>query len=67
MNLPLYLFISIAKIFDRVQAKSKVVYTGIFHSSLIKLLVVEELRKKNIFWESFNTSSHLHINVAPTP
>jgi hypothetical protein len=34
--------------FDRVQAKSKVVDTNIFHSGLIRMLVMEELKKRNI-------------------
>jgi hypothetical protein len=57
MNLPFYLFRSIGKMSDRVQAKSKQVDTSVFHSSLIKMLVIEELRKTNNDWETFLTSS----------
>jgi hypothetical protein len=57
MNLPFYLFRSIGNISDKVQANSKKVYTSVFHSSLIKMLVMEELRKKKIEWETFFTSS----------
>lgn len=45
MNLPFYLFKSIGKMYDRVQAKSKAVDTSVFHSGLINMLVMEELRK----------------------
>jgi hypothetical protein len=58
VNLPFYLFKSIGKISDRVQAKSKAVDTSVFHSRLIKMLVMEESRNKNIDWEAFITSSH---------
>jgi hypothetical protein len=46
---------------DRVQAKSKAVETSVFHSGLIKMIVMEELRKKNIDWEEFITSSHFQF------
>jgi hypothetical protein len=51
MNLPFYLFRSTGKMVDRVQDKSKVVDTSVFHSGLIKMLVMEELKNKNIDWE----------------
>jgi hypothetical protein len=40
MNLPFYLFRSIGKMADIVQAKSNVVDTNVFHSGLIKMLVM---------------------------
>jgi hypothetical protein len=67
MNLPFYLFRSIGKMSDRVQAKSKAVDTSVFHSGLIKMLVMDELRKRNMEWEEFITSSHFQLNIAPTP
>jgi hypothetical protein len=48
MNLPFYLFRSIGKMADRVRAKSKDVETSVFHSGLIRMLVMEELKKINI-------------------
>ena len=67
MNLPFYLFRSIGKMSDKVQAKSKQVDTSVIHSGLIKLLVMEELRKTNIDWETFLTSSHFQLDISPTP
>jgi len=67
MHHPFYLFRSIGKMVDRVQDKSKQVDTSVFHSGLIKMLVIEELRKKNTDWETFLTSSQFQLNVAPTP
>jgi hypothetical protein len=67
MNLPFYLFRSIGKMVDRVQAKSKKVDTSVFHSSIIKMLVMEELRKTSTDWETFLIASHFQLNVAPTP
>jgi hypothetical protein len=47
MNLPFYLFRNIGKMSDRVQAKPKQVDISFFHSGLIKMLVLEELKKTN--------------------
>jgi hypothetical protein len=58
MNLPFYLFRSVGKMSDRVQSKSKEVDKSVFHSNLIKMLVMEDLRKKKIDWEAFIISSH---------
>jgi hypothetical protein len=52
---------------NRVQAKSKQEHTSVFHSGLIKMLVMEELRNKNTNWETFLTSSHFQLDVSPTP
>jgi hypothetical protein len=41
MNIPFYLFRSMGKMVDRVQAKSKAVDTSVFHSRLIMMLVME--------------------------
>jgi len=57
MNLPFYLFRSIGKMDDKVQAKSKKVDMSVFHSILINMLVMEELRNTNTNWETFLTSS----------
>jgi hypothetical protein len=55
MNLPFYFFRSIVKISDIVQSKSKQVDTNLFHSGLIKMLLMEELKKTNIDCETFMT------------
>jgi hypothetical protein len=67
MNIPFYLLRSIGKMSDRVQSKSKAVDTSIFHSGLIRMLVSEELRKRNISWEHFIASSHMKLDIAATP
>jgi hypothetical protein len=67
MNLPFYLFRSIGKMSDRVQAKSKQVDTSVFHSGLIKMLVLEELKKTNTDWEVFLAASGFQPDVAHTP
>ena len=67
MELPFYLFRSIGKMVDMVQAKSKVVDTSVFYAWMIKNLVMEDLKKKNIDWEKFISSAHLQLNVSPTP
>jgi hypothetical protein len=67
MNLPFYLFRSIGNMSDRVQYKSKKVDTSVFHFVLIKMLVLEELKKTNIDWDVFLAASGFHPNVAHTP
>jgi hypothetical protein len=67
MNLPFCLFRSIGKISNKVQAKSKQLDTSVFHSGLIKMLVMEEIKKTNIDWESFLTTSHFQLDISPTP
>jgi len=67
MNTPFYMFRSKGKMFDSVQAKSKVVDTIVFHSGLIKMLVMEELKKRNLTWEQFIVSTNLQLYVASTP
>jgi hypothetical protein len=56
INLPFYLFRRIGKMANIVQAKSKQVDTSVFNSGIIKMFVMEELRKTNIDWETFLTS-----------
>ena len=67
MNVPYYLLRSIGKMSDRVQAKSKDVDSSLFHFGLIKMLVYEELGKKEISWENFVVTSHFKLDPTPTP
>jgi hypothetical protein len=67
MNIPYYLLRSIGKMSDRIQSKSKAVDTSIFHSGLIRMLVSEELGKKDISWEHFVIASHFKFDIAATP
>jgi hypothetical protein len=67
MNIPYYLLISIGKMSDRVQAKSKDVDSSLSHSGLIRIPVFEELGKKEISWEHFVVTSHFKLDLEPTP
>jgi hypothetical protein len=67
MNIPFYLLRSIGKMSDMVQSKSKGVDTNIFHSGLIRVLVFEELNKKDISWEHFIIASHMNLDLVATP
>jgi hypothetical protein len=67
MNIPYYLLRSIGNISDRIQSKYKDVDTSIFHSGLIRMLVSEELGKKNISWEHFVIDSQFKLNITTTP
>jgi hypothetical protein len=48
MNIFFYLFRSMGKMVDRVHANSKARETSVFHSGLIRMLVMEELKKRNL-------------------
>jgi hypothetical protein len=48
--------------YDRVQDTSKDVDTSVFHSGLIRMLVLEELRKMNYPWEQFIVSAVRVLN-----
>jgi hypothetical protein len=67
MNVPYYLLRSIGKMSNMIQAKSKDVDSSLFHSGLIRMLVSEELVKKEILWEHFVVNSHFKLDLAPTP
>jgi hypothetical protein len=67
MNIPYYLLKSIGKMEDKVQSKSKDVDSIFFHVGLIRMLVSEELGKKEISWENFLVSSHFKLDTTPTP
>jgi hypothetical protein len=67
MNIPYYFLRSIGKMSDMIQSKSKDVDTSIFHSGLIRMLVSEELGKKDISWEHFVIASHFKLDIEATP
>ena len=66
IKIPFILFKSIGKMSDKVQAKPTASSPTLFHSSLIKLLVLEELSKIGKTWESFLTSNHYEV-TSPSP
>jgi hypothetical protein len=65
MNLPFYLVRSIGM--TRSKPIPRPWSTSFFHSGLIRMLVMEDLKKRKIAWEKFIYSPHLQLNVAPTP
>jgi hypothetical protein len=67
MNITYYLLRSMGKMSDMIQAKFKDVDSILFHSGLIRMLVFEELGKKEILWEHFVVTSHFKLDLAPTP
>ena len=66
MDIPLYLFRSLGKFSNKVQGRPEGSETSIFHHGLIKLLVVEELKKLNKYWTNFLFMSGYEVD-APTP
>ena len=53
LELPLYLYKSLGKMSDKVQIKNEGNETSLFHHGLVKLLVLEELRRLDRDWISF--------------
>ena len=53
LDLPFYLYRSLAKMSDKVQAKSEGNETSLFHHGLIKLMVLKELKILGREWSSF--------------
>ena len=63
LSLPFFLFISLGKMLDKVQARPESSETSIFHHGLIKLLVLEELKKLNRDWATFISLSGYEVDV----
>jgi hypothetical protein len=59
LNLPFYLYISLGKMADMVQSRADKLKSSLFHFSLVKLLVVEEIKKSNIDSDYFLTSTNI--------
>jgi hypothetical protein len=51
----------------RFQDKPKIMDTSVFYSGLIMMLVMEELKKRNISWEQFIVSANMQLDIASTP
>ncbi len=57
LNFSYYLFRSLRKMFDKVQEMGNNIEPSLFHFSLIKLLVLKELDKREHSWQEFLISS----------
>ena len=63
LDLPFYLYRSLEKMANKVQAKSEGNETSLFHHGLIKLLVLEELKRLGRDWSSFLFISGFEIDA----
>jgi len=61
LNLPFYLYRCLIKMIDIVKARDDQLKTSLFHFSLLKLLVVEEIKKLNRDWDSFLTLENIPL------
>jgi hypothetical protein len=66
-NLSYYLSRNLGKMADKVQDKSNQVKPSLFHFSLIKLLVLEEIKKTKREWNSFLVSSRFCVEIVNSP
>jgi hypothetical protein len=55
------------KMANTVQAKSKARDTSVFHSGLIRILVMEKLKKINLTWKQFLVSANIQLEIDSTP
>jgi hypothetical protein len=61
LNLPFYLYKILGKIEDKVQASVDQLKSSLFHFSLVKFLVVEELKKSRREEDSFLASTNIPL------
>ena len=66
LDLPFFSFITLGNISDKVHAKAEGSETSVFHQGLIRLLVLEELKRLNRNWASFLFMSGYEV-YAVTP
>ena len=52
---------------DKVQAKANFFGNALFHFCLIRLLVLEELKKKDLDWEYFLLQKSFSVEVVDIP
>jgi hypothetical protein len=62
LNLPFYLYRSLGKMVDKVQARVGELKSSLFNVSLVNLLVVEKLININRDWDSFFSSSNIPLD-----
>jgi hypothetical protein len=62
LKLPFYLYRILGKMANRVQARADQLKSSLFHFFLVNLLVVEELRKINMNWDSFLTLANISLD-----
>jgi hypothetical protein len=67
LNIPYYLFRSLGKMVDIIQVRRYQGEPSLFHFSLIKLFVLEELRKRSHNWEAFVASSQIAVDSLNNP
>jgi hypothetical protein len=65
LNLPFYFHKSLTKMCNRVQAKPDNIQNTLFHFGLIKIIIVEELRKREITWEHFMFWGGFQLETQP--
>jgi hypothetical protein len=53
LNMPFYFHKSLIKMCNRVQAEPDIIQNTLFHFGLVKMIVVEQLKKKERTWEHF--------------
>lgn len=67
LNLSNYLYNILTKMSKRVQFKGKMHYPNLFCHSLIKVIVLHQLKEKNMTWDTFiEAALKTHITTSPS-
>jgi len=67
IELSFFLFKSLQRMISFAQRKPKKLQKSIFHHALIKLIVLEKLKKEGKDWPTFLFVSNYHIDLPPSP
>jgi hypothetical protein len=65
--LSFFLFKSLQRMISFAQKKPEKLHKSIFHHALIKLIVLEQLKKEGKDWPTFLFVSNYHIDFPPSP
>jgi hypothetical protein len=67
IDLSFFLFKSLQRMISFAQRKPENLQNSIFHHALIKLIVLEQLKKEGKDWPTFLFVSKYHIDFPPSP
>jgi hypothetical protein len=67
IDLSFFLFKSLQRMISFAQRKPEKLQKSIFHHALIKLIVLEQLKKEGKDWPTFLFVSNYHIDLPPSP
>ena len=67
IDLPFFLFMSLQRMISKAQRKPEKLEKSIFHHALIKLIVMEKLKKEGKDWSTFLFVSNYQVDLPTSP